>query len=178
MRFLPRVLLSGSLASIASALAGAACSHIENRHPARPLNAVAHLYDGGAPPARDRGGRNTTLGFAIHTAASVWWAIAFELLPEERKHALGPAAIAGLAYMVDYHVVHRRFRPGFEAHLSPQSLLAVYAALALGFRLGAQLNRRLDHHQKKDRDEGDERRPSERRPEAVVVPEQRRERLA
>lgn len=174
MSFVSRALLSGSLASIASALAGVVCSRIENRHAARPINAVAHIYDGGTPPARERGGRNTVLGFAIHTAASVWWALFFERLGDKHRRALGPAAIAGLAYVVDYHVVHRRLRPGFEAHLSPQSMFAVYAALAAGFALAARLEGRLDHHQVEDRDERNERRPAERGPQAVVAPVERR----
>jgi hypothetical protein len=132
---------------------------------------VAHIYDGGAPPARDHGGRNTALGFAIHTAASVWWALFFEALPRAHKKELGAAAVSGLAYIVDYHVVHRRFRPGFEAHLSSRSLVAIYAALAAGFALSARLQRRLDHHQVENRDERDERRPAERRPQRVVAPE-------
>jgi hypothetical protein len=44
-----------------------------------------------------------------------------------------------VAYHVDYNVVHRRFRPGFEAHLSRRGLFAVYAALAAGFTAAAIL---------------------------------------
>ena len=174
MRSASRVLVSGCLASVASALAAAACSRFENRHAARPINAVAHIYDGGAPRAWDRRGRNTAVGFAIHTVASLWWAVFFESLPRRYRNAMGGAAVSALAYVVDYHVVHRRFRPGFEAHLPPSALFGTYAALAAGFALGARLNGRLDHHQKEDRDEGDERRPAERRPEAVIAPEERR----
>jgi hypothetical protein len=135
------------------------------------MNAVAHIYDGGPPPATDRGGRNTVLGFTIHTAASLWWALFFEALP--RKFRSGPAssAVAAIAYIVDYHVVHRRLRPGFEAHLSPPSLFCVYAALAAGFAAAARLNRRLDHHEEENHDEREERRPAERRPQRVVAPE-------
>jgi hypothetical protein len=171
LHFLQRVLVSGSAASVASALAGALLSRIENRHAARPMNAVAHIYDGGAPPARDRGGRNTILGFGIHTAASLWWALFFEAVPKQHRDYRAAAAVSAMAYLVDYHVVHRRFRPGFEKHLSTGSLIALYAALALGFSLGAWLERRLDHHEEEDRDERDERRPAERRPQRVVAPE-------
>ena len=160
--------MSGTLASVTSALAALACSRLENRHGARPMNAVAHIYDGGAPPARDgSGGRNAWLGFGIHTVASLWWAMVHEKVQR-------PATVAALAYLVDYHVVPERLRPGFEAHLSAKSMLAVYAALAAGFALAAQLNRRLDHHQEENRDEGDERRPAQRRPHPVVAPEARR----
>jgi hypothetical protein len=174
LQFLARVLISGTVASVTSALAAAFCSRIENRHARRPINAVAHIYDGGRPPAGERGGRNTALGFTIHTAASVWWALLFETLPARQRAASGAAAVSVMAYIVDYHVVHRRLRPGFEAHLSPRSLFAVYAALAAGFALAARLDRRLDHHQVEDGDEGDERRPAERRPQRVVAPKARR----
>ena len=175
MAFLRRVLASGAVASLTSALAAAVCSRIENRHASRAMNAVAHIYDGGAPPTGDGGGRrNTLLGFAIHTAAPVWWALFFESLPEKHRRGPGAAAVSGIAYVVDYHVVRRRFRPGFEAHLSAASLFGVYGGLAAGFALAARLNRRLDHHQEENRDEGDERGPPERSPQRVEVPETRR----
>jgi hypothetical protein len=168
LRYPARIVLFGTLASVASALAAAACSRVENRHAARPINAVAHIYDGGRPPRGEGpGGRNIALGFGIHTLASVWWALFYDKLRR-------PAAVAALAYVVDYHVVHRRFRPGFEAHLSAASLFAVYAALAGGFALGSRLERWLDHHEEENAHKGDERRPAERRPPRVVAPEERR----
>lgn len=116
------------------------CSRRENRHAARPLNAITHIYDGGAPSARDgRLRRNTAAGLALHTCASVWWAPFYEgffgrQARRSAAHAVGGAsAVAALAYLVDYFVVGRRFRPGFESFLSPRSLFAVYAALAAGF---------------------------------------------
>ena len=140
------------------------------------MNAVAHIYDGGLPRGRDGGGRvgsrrNTLLGLGIHSAASVWWALFFEALPRRLRDRRGAVAVAGLAYLVDYHVVHRRFRPGFEKHLSTPSLFAIYAALAGGFAIAGRLNRRLDDHQKENRDERDESRPAKRRPHRVVAPE-------
>lgn len=122
---------------MASALAAVLASRIENRHAARPMNAIAHIYDGGTPPAHDGpSGRNTALGFAIHTAASVWWAVFYEgALAAQRRARPGAtaAAIAAAAYVVDYYVVAKRFRPGFERYLSPRAMFAVYAALAAGF---------------------------------------------
>jgi hypothetical protein len=176
--FLARAAISGTAASIASALAAAICSRIENRHAARPMNAVAHIQDGGHPPARNRRGRNTAVGFVIHTVASLWWALFLESVPRRQRGALAASAVAAMAYVVDYHVVHRRLRPGFEAHLSPASLFAIYASLAAGFALAAALNRGFDDHEEENRDKGDERRPAERRPQAVVAPEALRQRLA
>jgi len=117
-----------------------ACSRRENRHAARALNAITHIYDGGAPPAHDgRWRRNTALGLTLHTGASIWWALFYERLfgTAARRGtawaAGGASAIAGAAYVVDYFVVGRRFRPGFESFLSARSMFAVYAALATGF---------------------------------------------
>jgi hypothetical protein len=160
-----RILVSGTLASAVSALAAIVCSRVENRHAARSMSAVAHIYDGGKPPSRDgRAGRNAWVGFGIHTLASVWWALVQEGLRR-------PAVVAGLAYLVDYHVVPRRLRPGFEAHLSAKSMVLVYGALAAGYALGNALNRRLDHHEEEDGNEGDERGPAEPRPGGVITPE-------
>ncbi len=138
MRLPGRVLFSGGVASVASALAAAAAGRIERRHAARPINAIAHVYDGGRPPARGRRGRNTAVGFLVHTAASLWWALFFESVPAKHRGVKAACAVAAMAYVVDYHLVHRRFRPGFEAHLSAPSLFAVYAALAAGFAAAAR----------------------------------------
>ena len=146
------------------------------------MNAIAHITDGGSPPAHDGPShRNTALGFATHMAASVWWALFFEALFGERaRHsardaAAGGTAIAAAAYVVDYHVVSRRFRPGFERYLSRSAMLALYASLAAAFVLSARLSR-LHYHQIEDRDKGEERGPAERRPDGVVSPEERRQR--
>lgn len=182
MGFAARVIASGAAAGLASALVAALFSKAENGHAARPINAVAHITDGGSPPSRDGPShRNTAVGFATHMAASAWWAVFFEALFGERaRHVTrdavaGGTAIAAAAYVVDYHVVSRRFRPGFERYLSRSAMLALYASLAAGFALSARLSR-LHHHQVKDRDEGQERRPAERRPASVVSPEKRRQR--
>ena len=124
------------------------------------MNAIAHVYDGGAPPAHDGpNGRNTLLGLGIHTAASIWWAALFELALAARPRPPrlpAAAALAAIAYVVDYYVVGKRLRPGFEAYLSPRAMFAVYAAFAAGFAAsGARSDRlrrtpiRNRHHQRK-----------------------------
>jgi hypothetical protein len=160
-----RILASGLYAAAASAVAAAACSRMENRHAARSLNAIAHIYDGGEPPARDGPrGRNTAVGLALHTGASLWWALFFEALfgrrarRSTRDAVLGGSVISVAAYLVDYHVVSRRFQPGFEAHLSRASMFAVYASLAAGFAAAARLGSHLPSS------------PRRRGPKLVVVP--------
>jgi hypothetical protein len=152
-----RILAAGVRGALASAAAAALASRMENRHAARPINAIAHIYDGGMPPAHDgRGSRNTAVGFAIHTAASLWWALFYELALKTQsrpKKLLTSSGIAALAYVVDYYVVSRRFRPGFEEYLSPRGMLAVYAALAAGFALSSRNGRPLVG-KRQDEDEG------------------------
>jgi hypothetical protein len=145
MRPVARILATGLAGSLASAAVAVLCSRLENRHGARAINAVSHIYHGGPPPADEGpGGRNALIGLSLHTGASIWWAAFHEVFcgPSEKrtpKRTLAAgAATATLAYVVDYHVVHRRFRPGFEAYLSPASMLAVYAALALGLATMSQ----------------------------------------
>ncbi len=142
MAALSRILASGLCGAAASALAAAAFGRAENGHAARPLNAIAHIYDGGAPPSQDGAAkRNTLVGSGIHTAASMWWAAFYEAglaLQRRPRRVATAAAIAVIAYVVDYYVVNKRFRPGFEAYLSPRGLAAVYAALAAGYALSAR----------------------------------------
>ena len=112
----------------------------------------------------------------LHTAAAIWWALFYEGIfgRTARRSAAGAlgggAAIAALAYVVDYHVVHRRFRPGFETYLSPAGMVATYAALGIGYAATAALSG-LGDHEVEDGDEGTKRRPAEREPDAVVAPE-------
>ena len=137
-----KVLKTGVAGAAASAAAAALFSHAENGHAARPLNAIAHIYDGGHPPAHDGNGRrNTFVGAALHTAASIWWATFYEgaLSAQARPRRWGTAlAVAAIAYVVDYYVVGKRFQPGFERYLSPRGMLAVYSALAAGYALSGR----------------------------------------
>ena len=147
MGALSRIVASGLAGAAASAAAAALFSRAENGHAARPLNAIAHIYDGGAPPAHDGAARrNTLLGLGIHTGASIWWA-AFHhagLALQRRPRRLGTAAaISAIAYVVDYYVVNKRFRPGFENYLSAHGLAAVYAALAAGYAFSGRRGRPL-----------------------------------
>jgi hypothetical protein len=149
-RLIGRILITGLAGAVASALAAAAASRIQNGHAARPMNAIAHIYDDGPPPAHDgANGRNTALGFSIHTAASIWWAVFQEaaLALQRRPRPLATAsALAALAYVVDYYVVAKRFRPGFEEYLCAPGMFAVYAGLAAGFAWSGR-NRRTRVHE-------------------------------
>jgi hypothetical protein len=176
-----RILVSGGAAAVASAIAAAVCSRVERGRATPPLNAVSHIAWGGAPPA-DAGpaGVNLATGLALHAGASFFWATPFEALfgRAARRGAaaawLGGTLVSAAAFATDYYLVSRRFRPGYEAYLSPRALFAVYAALAAGLAIGAR-SARLNHHEPKDRHERGERRHAERGPGRVIAPEAGRE---
>jgi hypothetical protein len=145
-----------------------------------PMHAVSHMVWGDPPQAHQgKHAYNEAMGTALHHGACVFWAVMFESLFGKRAERstssalVGGATTAAAAYIIDYHVVADRLNPGFHAHLSPRSVFLVYAGLAVGLAAGARL-RGLYDHQIEDRDERDERRPAERRPDPVVAPEERR----
>lgn len=142
------------------------------------MNAIAHIYDSGPPVSRDgRAGRNTLVGFAIHCGASIWWAVFYEALLAAQKRPRPTAtgiAISGTAYLVDYHVVPERLRPGFEKYLSPLTLFAVYAALAAGFAWSARHRGARIHERQHER----ERAPLPRRAREPQLPAEKPRELA
>jgi hypothetical protein len=106
---------------------------------AAPINAISHWFFGDRAFRRDETNfRNTFLGYAIHHAMSVFWAVPFEAsrgLTRQRSsvRALGTATVACI---VDYTITPRRLTPGFEKRLSKPSIALVYLAFAAGLSLG------------------------------------------
>jgi hypothetical protein len=108
-----------------------------------PVNASTHFVFGReAENSVDVDLRHTPLGLLTNALACIFWAAVYETAfgaaanrGETAKAFLGGAAVAGLAYITDYHIVPRRLSPGWEAHLSKRSLLLAYTALALSLPL-------------------------------------------
>ena len=143
---MPNPLLSGSLASIFSAAALALCGRAELDDPCAPLNGPSQWVWG--RHAKYRNGftlRHTLVGYAVHHAASIFWAAFYERLrARQAPHAQleAAAATSALAAFVDYRCTPRRFRPGFEKRLSRKSLVLVYGAFALGLAAASARGRR------------------------------------
>jgi hypothetical protein len=136
-----RALLSGGAASALSAIALSACGKLEHDAPAAALNGPSQWL-WGEREARTRRAtlRHTLVGYGIHHAASIFWATLHErqfgAAPKSAARACAEAALTtSTAYIVDYRLTPRRFRPGFEKHLGPTSLFVVYAAFAAGLAL-------------------------------------------
>lgn len=140
-------LTTGAVATASTTLAAAALGLAEGGNPAGPINAVSHILWGDEAAAADQAdASHTAAGLALNAAAVTTWAGVHELLmprtgPRRPGHALlAGAAVAGLAFVTDYHLVPKRLTPGFEKRLSNPSLLGVYAALALSLAAGSLLN--------------------------------------
>lgn len=83
-------------------------------------------------------------GLALNFAAMASWAVVLEL--GYRFFRVGPGqvvptvlmalALTVVAYIVDYHIVPKRFTPGFEHVLSVRGLALTYAGLALSLVAG------------------------------------------
>jgi hypothetical protein len=169
--------MSGTSGALLSFVAAAVCSRIETGCALPALHAVSHIAWNDRPESHHgRKPHNLLIGHALHHGASIFWAGFFETFfgrVAERSStaaAIGGATIATAAFVTDYHVVARRFTPGFEGHVGNRSLFAIYAALAAGLALSARL-RGLRHHQVENDNEGDERRHPQRSPQRVIAPE-------
>lgn len=138
-------LVSGSAASVASSAALMACSALHEGSIAGGLNGPSQwLWGEHEAYTREATLRHTAAGYAIHHATSVFWALLHESVfgGSRRKkpvvqHFAEAAVSAGTAYVVDYHLTPRRLRPGFEKHVSPKGMVAVYAAFAAGLAIAA-----------------------------------------
>jgi hypothetical protein len=141
--------VSGTLASVASAAALAACGQGELRNPATPLNGPSQWIWGRHAPWQDGYSlRYTVAGYAIHHAMSIFWAVLYEKWrgsPAKGSSAgvVVPAtATSALACFVDYRLTPDRLTPGFEKRLSRRSLFVVYALFAAGLAAGTLLQTR------------------------------------
>jgi formate-dependent nitrite reductase membrane component NrfD len=142
--------VTGSLASILSTAVLALAGARQNRSAAAPINAASHWIWGDESLREDRLTlRHTLLGLLTQHAASIFWAALYSRIYGHRPEAKQwPQALAGaattcaIAGVVDYMVVPKRLTPGYEHRLSTSAMVAVYAALAAGFALGAAVLRR------------------------------------
>ena len=136
----PKAKLTGTLGACAVALAG----HIEDSDAISPLNAISHIVWGDEAFAqRDLSLKYTGTALLLNEASVASWAYLHEwLFGRSRREGRGASCVLGaigvsaLAYLVDYHAVPERLKPGFERHLQPKSLLLIYSVLALSLMAG------------------------------------------
>jgi hypothetical protein len=134
---------TGAAGAALSTVALAALGKVETGSSVAPTNAISHWLWGDRAATKNRPSvRHTLLGYAIHHAASVFWATFYERWFGERKDRgdvapalVGGLGVAALACFVDYTLTPHRLRPGYEMRLSKRALAIVY--LAFGAGLGA-----------------------------------------
>ena len=152
---LARAVISGSSASVLSGIALSVCSKLEEGSAAGALNGPSQWVWGEHEAYTRRATlKHTLVGYAIHHAMSIAWAVWYEHLFGRRRErersptwALGMAAevstTALVAYFVDYFVAPKRLRPGFKKHLGNASIFASYAAFGAGLAIATILRRKL-----------------------------------
>ena len=148
--WLNRCLTTSAPAAAATTAMVAICGELEEGNSVAPLNAISHILWGESAARRDHASmKHTAAGVALNTLAITSWGATYEVVfgsaarkGNMKAAILGGISIAGLAYVVDYYIVPRRLTPGFEKRLSPASMLAIYATLALTLPLASILDRR------------------------------------
>ncbi len=146
MNTLQRASISGSLASVAIALALAVLARREGKRALQPINATSHwLHGNRAGRVRKADAAHTLVGYLTHHASAIFWAYFLERWLGSRRRGIlavlpRAAAMSGIAAAVDYGVVPRRLTPGWEHVVSNRSLKTAYVVLGLARAAGALLH--------------------------------------
>lgn len=118
---------------------------VERKAAVAPVNAISHIVFGeSAYDSRKGDALHFVIGFVLNVMAMVGWSAVAELafrglhLPVNQFSSALVVAIGVtvLAYFTDFHLVPKRFTPGFEHILSRRALLMTYVFLALSFVIG------------------------------------------
>ena len=139
-------LTTGTAASLVSTGALALLARAEGKGALQPTNATSHwLHGDGAARHREADLRHTLVGYGTHHASAMFWALPFQVWlasrpPRSPLELLRDACVmSAIAAAVDYGVTPRRLTPGWELVISKRSMVAAFAALALGLTAGALL---------------------------------------
>lgn len=149
-RIAANAIVSGTAASVASAAALMVGSKLRDGSWAGGLNGPSQwLWGESEAYTREATLRHTATGYVIHHSTSIFWALLHETIfgrGDKKKpalqHCTEAVSSAATAYVVDYHLTPPRLRPGFEKHVSPTGMVAVYAAFAAGLAITAILRDR------------------------------------
>ncbi len=149
---LRNALIAGSIVSVFTLAAVALRGRADSGSAVAPINATTHVVYGpeaGTIEAPDLG--HTLPGLAINAGASVLWAGVYERLfgrmadrGDLGKAVLGGGVVAGLAYLLDYHLLPKRLTPGWEERVSGRSLAMIFAVMAATLPIWSVARRRQD----------------------------------
>jgi len=144
-----RATAAGSLAGFATTATLALLGARKAGSAVAPINATSHVLWGdeaGKADALDV--KHTLPGLLINGGAGIFWALVHELLFRRlgrRDHTAAVAtgvAVAGIAYVVDYHLIPRRLTPGWELRLPRGSVALGFVALGAALAAAAVMRTR------------------------------------
>lgn len=140
-------IVSGTLAGLLSAAVLLVTGKRETGSAVAPMNAESRWLWGDESLHENRPTlRHTLTGIVTHQLSTIFWATLHALVRGDRKTVRGlPEAVLGgiatsaAAAAIDYTLVPRRLRPGFEHRLSTSSMVGVFVAIAGGIAIGTLL---------------------------------------
>jgi hypothetical protein len=142
-------LLTGVITAVATFALPALLRARRGEPVAASLNAESHvLWGDEAARHDDVTPAYTGVGAATHLGACLFWSAIYEAAMGDAAKTTtntdyaGAAAVAAGAYVIDYHVVPKRFTPGFEMRFSAGDMLAFFATLTATLPLRRLLARR------------------------------------
>ena len=129
--------LSGTVSGLLMSTVVGIVSRLTRGQSGQGLNAISHIL-WGAKAAQQPAWtlRYTATGLVLNQVACLFWAGCYEVLRQtNRPHrvttsAADAMAIAALAYVADYHLIPKRFTPGFEWVFSSTLFSLLYLGLA------------------------------------------------
>lgn len=144
-------LYSGAGAALATLTAVALSARLEGQSAARPINATSHGLRGASAARRRRiDVAHTVLGVLINTGSAFFWGAAFAAITpapatKPASGILGRAFATSLfATALDYGLVPKRLRPGWELALRARSVAMTLAAMGAGLGIGGLVARRAE----------------------------------
>ena len=146
---LQRVLVAGSIVCVATLAAAALRGRVDSGSAIAPINATSHIVFGSEAGNVDVPSlKHTMLGVVINAGASVFWATVYQRLFDRvgqrggvSTSVAGGAAVAALAYLVDYQLIPKRLTPGWEYRVSGRSLAMIFGAMAVSLPVRRVLER-------------------------------------
>lgn len=142
-------LLTGAVAAIATFAVPGLLRAARGESVAASLNAESHvLWGDSAAEHDDLSVRYTGVGAATHLGACLFWSGLYEAAMGDVSATrpaddyAGAAATAASAYLIDYHLIPKRFTPGFEMRYSAGDMAAFFATLVAVMPLRRLLARR------------------------------------
>jgi len=146
-RYLTRVAISGTTASLTTSIGLAIAARCEGKSPWQPLNATAHWHHGDAAATITHPDLpHTGIGYATNHAATLFWAAFYEAWLARAGKPLSTfgllwraAVVSAFAVVADYRATPKRFTPGWELVLTKPGMTGAYIAMALGLAAGARL---------------------------------------